>query len=138
MPGLPHESTAWTFFLSVAIKIYALPGHTPSSIVPTGAARFGAPGKGSKEADARIRPATRGKDEWPSFVFELGYSESLPALHIDSQWWLINSSGQTKWVMIIRTTENLFSLHLELWTMVPNPNVVRPTRYNPLQSRVPP
>jgi hypothetical protein len=100
MPSRAHESTAQTFFSQVSVKIFALHRHTSLSIVATGAARFNVPAKGSKEADAGIRPTTRGRNDWPSFVFEVGYAETLAALCTDARWWLVNSGGQTKMVMV--------------------------------------
>jgi hypothetical protein len=133
MPSLAHESTAWTFFSNVLAKIAALPGHSVNSVVATGATRFNVPGQGSKEADAGIRPVTRGRDAWPSVVFEVGYSETLAALRTEARWWLLNSAGQTKMVIIIKISENPFSLHLECWGMIPNPTGSgRHTRRNPL------
>ena len=91
------------------------------SVTGIGSTRYHVPGKRSKEADEGIRPRTRPAHGWPSLVFEIGYSESLPALHCDAAWWLLNSNGDTRMVVVIRAAENPPYLHLESWELVPNP-----------------
>jgi hypothetical protein len=111
-------------------KITSLQRHTLLSVVSTGTARFLVPGKRSKEADDGIMPATRGALSWPSVVFEVGCLETMPALRCDAAWWLLNSNGETRMVVVIKITSYPFSLFLECWEMVPNP-IGRPTRRNP-------
>ena len=86
MPGMPHETAGRTFYIQVLFKITAIPGHNTLSVASVGATRFEAPGKRSKEAVETIMPWTRPPSGWPSLVFEVGYSESLPALLCDARW----------------------------------------------------
>ena len=136
MLDMPHETASRTFYIQVLSQIAAIPGHNMFSVASVGSTRFETPGKRSKEADGAMMPKTRPPSGWPSLVFEVGYSESLPALLCDARWWLVNSGGETRMVVIIRVTGNPRSLHVETWEMVPNPNVVptpsrRSTRQTP-------
>ena len=87
-----------------------------------GATRFTVPGKRSKEGDTGLKPAgTRdGRNDWPSLMVEVGYSESLQLLQYDARWWLEHTKGQTNMVIIIRITKNpYYSIRLECWEMSP-------------------
>ncbi|PUU78249.1 hypothetical protein B9Z19DRAFT_1084462 [Tuber borchii] len=75
-----------------------------------------------KQADATIKPRTRGPGAFPSLVIEVGCSESLNQLHCDANWWLIGSHGATLMVILIEISEDPCSLKIECWTMVANPN----------------
>jgi hypothetical protein len=130
MPSCAHERTSRTFFMCVVNKITSLQGHTVLSVVGTGATRYDVPGKRSKEAEEGIMPAARGALGWPSVVFEVGITETMPALRCDAAWWLLNSYGKTRMLVVIKVTRNPFSMFLESWEMVPNP-IGRPTRRNP-------
>ena len=40
--------------------------------------------------------------EWPFLVIEAGLSDSMPRLQADAAWWLANSGGQVKLVLLIQ------------------------------------
>ncbi|KAI5796230.1 hypothetical protein DFH27DRAFT_109369 [Peziza echinospora] len=117
MPSLGHDVLCGQFFLELVNRIISLPGHSPQSIYVLNSARFIVPGVRSKEGDGALRPSSRLGDSFPSLVLEVGYSESLSALRIDAQWWLLNSGGQTKLVLILRLKRDPFSLRIEKWEM---------------------
>ena len=77
-------------------------------------------GDRSKEGDEGLAPSSTrdAKGSWPSFVVEVGYSQSLDSLHGAASWWLVHSSGQTRMVILIKITEGPLELHLEQWVMV--------------------
>ena len=79
-----------------------VPGHDTFSVVDVGAARFHCPGKRSKEGDNGMMCPTRsGRGiEWPNLMIEVGYSEPLNQLRIDAEWWLVNSGGLARMVII--------------------------------------
>lgn len=126
-PGPAHGLTGRVFFYEIASKIRAVPGHTSSSALPVGAAKFGVPGERSKQGDEGFIPRTRTKDDWPSVMLEVGYAECLPYLRQDASWWLIHSAGQTRMVLIFRITRGPFSLRIEAWELAPNPHRVTRT-----------
>ena len=107
-PGLKDEVTSRTIhpFLSSAIMV--IPGHGPLSVVSVRDTRFHCPGKRSKEGDDGIRCSTRfGRGiEWPNLMIEVGCSEPLEQLLIDAEWWLVNSGGLTKMVIILLVSDN--------------------------------
>ncbi|KAG0643128.1 hypothetical protein HOY80DRAFT_947424 [Tuber brumale] len=123
MPGAPHENTGGCFIRRVEAKIELLPAHSWRSYHTAGGTRFSAPGTRSKEGDQGIVPSNRKPpNNWPTLVLEVGDSESLPFLEKDAKWWLENSGGKTKFVILIKITKapSPNSFHIECWEMMPN------------------
>ncbi|KAJ5544811.1 hypothetical protein N7461_007115 [Penicillium sp. DV-2018c] len=58
---------------------------------------------GDKEPDGSWIPSTPPptEDTWPSVVAQVAYSESSRRLHLDASWWLANSQGEVKVVILI-------------------------------------
>ncbi|KAG0137887.1 hypothetical protein HOY82DRAFT_644895 [Tuber indicum] len=120
MPGPEHEKVGFRLVTEIVIKIASIPGHTHRSVEGVGATRFKVPGVRSKEGDQGLHPETRvGRDAWPSIMIEVGYSEGLDLLHLDAQWWLIHSKGETRFVLIAKIHCDPFFIHLECWRMAP-------------------
>ncbi|PWW76774.1 hypothetical protein C7212DRAFT_363738 [Tuber magnatum] len=122
MPGVPHELTTYALEARITSKVVALPGHTIFSLLGIKAARFYGSGGGSKEGDSGFRPATRASDDFPSFMIEVGYSETMEKLRKDAKWWLTASTHGpvTKMVIIIKINRDPPALELEVWVMGPN------------------
>lgn len=81
-----------------------------------GGTRFGAGGGRQKEADTSFKPSTRvGRDAWPSFVIEVGVSETLSQLQCDARFWLTWSAGMTKVVFLMKIDDNDKSIVIEQW-----------------------
>jgi len=120
MSGIPHTRVSRSFISGVTSRIEGIPGHSEFSYHHTGNGRFNVVGKRSKEGDEGLAPAgTRDAEtSWPSFVVEIGDSESLKSLRGDASWWLVNSCGQTRMVIIIKITKAPVELCLEQWVMV--------------------
>ena len=103
----------------IGYKITTIPGHTRNSIRPFYGTRFYVSDIRSKEGHEAIAPVTRGaRPAWPSVVMEVGSSESLEFLRLDAKWWLINSAGNTRFVMIVQLITDPFAIHIECWAMV--------------------
>lgn len=69
----------------------------------------------SKEPDFFFRPDT---DDFPSIVFESGWSESLPRLESDKNLWL-NGTKSVELVFLLKWTrlsERRVAGHIEVWT----------------------
>ena len=121
--GAKHEVTCSTFSSQIMSAIAMIPGHDIYSVVGVGAARFYCPGKRCKEGDSGMRCSTRfGRGmEWPNLMIEVGYSEPLSQLRINAEWWLVNSGGLTRMVIIILISDSPDALDIEVWELGPNP-----------------
>ncbi|RFU30518.1 hypothetical protein B7463_g5816, partial [Scytalidium lignicola] len=83
---------------------------------PLGTSRY-AGTNGSNEGDSTFRNRLiRPNDgDWPSLVIEAGYSESLPKLRKDVEWWIGTSAGQVKIVILIKVSPTVKRLSIEKW-----------------------
>jgi hypothetical protein len=90
------------------------------SLAPTGSGRFGRRGGRSKEADIGYKPRSRRrKHDWPSFVIEVGVSESLAMLRRDAAFWISNSDGRTRIVIVLSFNRRDRQILVERWEEVP-------------------
>jgi hypothetical protein len=73
----------------------------------------------SKEGDLTFKPlSTRsGEADWPTIVFECGYSESLHHLRMVVRWWLTESRGDVKIITIISVKLAQSMLQIEKWEL---------------------
>lgn len=58
-----------------------------------------------KEGDSAYRNKLLRPDDstdWPRLVIEVGDSESLPPLQTDGKWWIENSRGQVRIVLLLK------------------------------------
>lgn len=62
-------------------------------------------------------------------MIEVGYSEPLSQLRIDAEWWLVNSGGLTRMVIVILVSDRPDALDIEVWEL--GPNLRRKTRNTP-------
>jgi hypothetical protein len=71
----------------------------------------------SKEADLAYKPLpTRSGDlDWPTIVVEVGISESIERMRKSADWWLTESGGQVKTVLIIADWAD----SIEKWELAP-------------------
>ncbi|KAG0134864.1 hypothetical protein HOY82DRAFT_635142 [Tuber indicum] len=91
---------------------------------------------GRKEGDSTYAPFEfrHSKESWPTLVVESGVSQSLARLVVDSHWWLENSGGDVKIVILISVSRAARRIHFEKWEMVTTPDT-RDTIDNPTPSR---
>jgi hypothetical protein len=110
-----------------------LRNHTGRSFFPTGRSRYpGISGNHEKEADNSYLPrGTRivGPD-LPSFVVEVGLSESLSGLRCDADFWLTQTGGRTRLVILIEINLHDQVMQMERWEHVPSTSPSSPA-YNP-------
>ena len=124
MPGVPHELAAEVFSRMFDRRLVSL--GVGDTLDPVGSARFGAPGGRSKEPDKAFRPSTRVLEtDWPSFVIEVGVSESLSQLGTDAHFWLNQSGGKTRIVILLAVKKATRVMKIERWEHTPR---TRPTR----------
>ena len=82
-------------------------------------------GNGSqKEADCSWRPWTTRPliPDWPTLVIESGISQSRDRLVADAHWWLENSGGQVKIVLVISFSQSEKEIRLQQWELVTIPD----------------
>ncbi|KAF8418726.1 hypothetical protein EV426DRAFT_539309, partial [Tirmania nivea] len=59
----------------------------------------------------------------PTLVIEVGLSQSLRSLRGNADWWLRNSAGAVKIVLLFTLTESIRKLEIEKWELAaPDPN----------------
>ena len=90
-----------------------------AGVVNSGAATFQGLGSKNKAAATFIpilseNPSRR----WPTVVFGGGISESLERMRVDSRWWLENSLGGVKIVILISISKSERKIHIEQWEML--------------------
>ncbi|CAN5973238.1 unnamed protein product [Sphagnum jensenii] len=74
------------------------------------------------------------EDEWPSFVIEVGDSESLAMLRGDAAFWITNSDQRTRIVIVLSINRRDQQILVERWEEVPRR---RPNRSTANYSRIP-
>ena len=132
MSGPHHELAALTFSRMFDRRLVSL--EVGNTLMPFGATRFRAPGGRSKEADMALRPSTRVLEtDWPSVVIEVGVSESLPQLRTDTHFWLTQSGGQTRIVILLSVKKATRVMKIERWEHTLRTRLTRrpSPRYNP-------
>ena len=92
-------------------------------LTTTGSASWRLPRRG-KEPDESWYPRSRLFLDPPSFVIEVGHSESKAQLRMDADFWLTQTNGRTKLVLLINPNPDK-SLALERWEALPNPRPAR-------------
>ncbi|KAH8811487.1 hypothetical protein F5884DRAFT_749862 [Xylogone sp. PMI_703] len=82
-----------------------------------GSSRYRGVNASSKEGDSTFRNRLiRPNDgDWPSLVIEAGYSESFPKLRMDMEWWIGNSAGDVKIVLLIKVSPTVRRATIEKW-----------------------
>ncbi|KIX00327.1 uncharacterized protein Z518_10466 [Rhinocladiella mackenziei CBS 650.93] len=139
MPSAKHEAAHLTLADDLNHKLEGM-GIPKRSLFPLGGTRFSG-SSSSKEGDAANKPRSRSQEtDWPTIVFESGLSETLARLRHDAGWWLANSEGSVKIVIIISITPEEKRLQVEKWCLSqattqrpttrahPNPSPLVPTR----------
>jgi hypothetical protein len=128
MPSGEYEAAHITLADEVNNKLREI-GLPKRSLIPLGAKTYVGTNS-SKEGDSTYKPMSRSqKDDWPTIIFETGLSESFTGLRRDAQWWLINSGGEVKIVIVISIALAEKSLRIEKWCLFTPPR--RATRAYP-------
>ena len=130
MPSGKHESAHLSFSDELRAKLFGM-GISHRELRPMGGTRY--PGHtSSKEGDSCYKPSSRKKEaNWPTIVIESGLSESLQRLRYDARWWLENSDGKVKIVVIILIKLADKRLQVEKWELAPLDEIMPVTRSHP-------
>ncbi|OCK92944.1 uncharacterized protein K441DRAFT_568394 [Cenococcum geophilum 1.58] len=130
MPAAKHESAHLLLARRLEFALVRM-GLPEDCLYPLGGTRFHGPSS-SKEADSAFKPLSRTQEtDWPTIVFESGLSESLARLRRDAKWWLVNSGGDVKIVVVISITPAVKRLRIEKWCLLPAPAQRPVTRAHP-------
>lgn len=100
VPSVEHHALALhlAYFLLDAVN----PKVGKHSYFLVGCATFRGPDS-AKQGDWGFRPLPERtfRGDWPTLVMEVGVHESLERLRDDAEWWLVNSKGAVKVVLLI-------------------------------------
>lgn len=126
MISTEHELAAREFIHMLRAKTMLM--GLDGALLDVGSASF--PGTQTiKQADAAVKPRDprAGKGAWPTIVCEAGVSESWTKLKADARWWLENSGGEVKAVIIISVSIPKKQVRIQKWQMrtVPNTQITR-------------
>ena len=119
MPSAKHEAAHLQLARSMDIRVIKM-GMSEYDLYSLGGTRFYGRNS-SKEGDSAYKPlpSRRNEIDWPTIVFESGLSESLRRLRSDARWWLKNSRGDVKIVIIISIKPVQSMLRIEKWELAP-------------------
>ncbi|ODQ68740.1 hypothetical protein LIPSTDRAFT_76789 [Lipomyces starkeyi NRRL Y-11557] len=107
MPGIPYEVATWIFgeiFLGERARL----GLPRNIFIPTGSGRY--------HFSNELSP-----DHFPSFIVEVGVSQSLLQLRQDARLWLEKTNGETKVVLLIFLNIAAATLTIERWQRATSP-----------------
>lgn len=112
VPSREHEKAHTNIGTYLAFKVCRMGVGIPE-FQGLGATRYIGPTASTKECDASwtndlVRPGG-----WPFLVIEAGLSESMPRLQADAAWWIANSSGQVKIVLLIKVMKSSKKIEIE-------------------------
>lgn len=74
----------------------------------------------ARQADSSFKPTPerRGENDCASLMIECGLSQSLPDLRAAANWWLSNTQGQVRVVIVVSVDLQNKCVFLEIWKMV--------------------
>jgi hypothetical protein len=123
LPSVVHEKAHVNLAKRVATALARMGtlGLAEDEFCGVGAARFRGR-RSSKEGDSAYKPQSfRPNDpDWPTIVIESGVSESLHRLRFDAGWWLTESGGDVKIVIIISIQQAQSRIQIEKWEHAPS------------------
>jgi hypothetical protein len=120
LPSAVHERAHGNLATDMIEKV-VLMGMRARELDFVGASRFRGR-RSSKEGDSAYKPQSfRPNDpDWPTIVIESGVSESLHRLRFDAGWWLTESGGDVKIVIIISIQQAQSRIQIEKWEHAPS------------------
>ncbi|KAJ5994947.1 hypothetical protein N7481_001924 [Penicillium waksmanii] len=113
MPNPAHELAIRSFDLLIFLELRAMNVH--NDVLPFGSTTVTV-GNWKKEADCCWAPAST--NARPSFVMEVGLSESARRLALDARGWLETPSSSVKLVVTISIKPNTPEIVLHRWELV--------------------
>ena len=119
LPTAKHERAYFNFAKKVIFKLARM-GMPEDEFDFVGATTYYGHNS-SKQGDSAYKPLSRRPNDtdWPTLVFEIGFSESLRELRFDAEWWLKESGGRVKIAIIISIKGAPSTIHIEKWELRP-------------------
>lgn len=135
MPLLRHEFAHRSFGKLLDSQSLAM-GISPFEFADVGGTTYQGHSV-KKEADTAYKPSTYRPNtaDWPTLILEAGVSQSLRQLRNSAKWWLSNSRGEVKIVLIFSIHEGSRTIQIEKWEA--RPAIGRATRSNQPPAQVP-
>jgi len=122
VPSGPHEFATEAFISSLMEKVGGM--GLRRALPSVGRTTYQGDSNG-KQADGGFKPwvARPLETDWPTLVLECGVSESLQRLVVDAQWWLANSHGEVKIVLLFFVSTTTRTIHIQHWEIDNMPNL---------------
>ena len=120
VPTPEHEAVTRTFSYDFIDRIRPMGLTELNDLKDMGATKYRGTST-SKEPDSCWRPlAVRpNRLDWPTFIFEVGVSETLRKLRMDARWWLTHSWGDVKIVLLFKVNQAARTIYIEKWECRP-------------------
>ena len=120
VPSPEHEAVTRTFSYDFMDQIRPMGLTELGDLKDMGATSYRGTST-KKEPDSCWRPlaARPNRLDWPTLVFEVGVSETLRKLRTDARWWLANSGGLVKIVLIFHINRGSRTILIEKWECTP-------------------
>jgi hypothetical protein len=120
VPTPEHEAATCTFSYDFMDKVRQIGLTERRDFKAMGATTYRGTST-SKEADACFKPVAfrPNRLDWPTLVFEVGVSESLRKLRNDARWWLANSGGLVRIVLIFHINRGSRTILIKKWECTP-------------------
>ena len=101
MPSLRHDAAHLILIKAIETRVLRM-GLDEYKLYPTGSTMYKG-NSGAKQGDSGVKPVPEREKEsdWPTLVVECGVSENIRELQADSNWWLTNSKGDVKIVILV-------------------------------------
>ncbi|KAN0075134.1 hypothetical protein V8E54_007745 [Elaphomyces granulatus] len=130
----PHERAHRTLGRQIEHRMFHPMQLSFSEFLDIGSSKYTGQNQSAKEGDTAwknilLRPK---QGDWPCVVIEAGLSESLPRLRVDASWWIQNSGGQVKMVLLIWIQPSLKKVAIEKW--IPTMPMTRTSPRRPAQT----
>ena len=118
MPAVIHEYVAVLFHGIFRDRLTHV--RLRREVACSGPSWFGSLRRRCKEPDQAYKPiGTRSVvDEWPTFVVEVGYSESIRQLRSDAKFWLLRTELKMKIALLVHINKITRQLEIERWEAI--------------------
>ncbi|KAJ5508030.1 hypothetical protein N7527_010173 [Penicillium freii] len=125
IPSFEHDSITDTFTRVMDLSLIRMGIIYPESRTWVGTTTYKPTTNKGKQADQGFLPPSRCPPTsglppgWPTLAIETGLSESLSQLRKDALWWLSNSSGEVRIVLLISISKRKDKVFVEKWQLAP-------------------
>ncbi|CRL24597.1 unnamed protein product [Penicillium camemberti] len=115
----PHDLASRHLNVEVMYVLKEMGVHQSISMTGTHSVRGRYCEKQADESWLPIQPIPGRSTKWPTVTVEVDVSESYPKLKADAEWWLMNSRGDVKLVIIVSVNRKTPKIKFETVTLTP-------------------